>query len=89
MAPEAELVVVASITESVSLVDLLSYANASIPDAASYIYQFAEHLGRPAVINLSQRHELTPHDGSSLEELLLDRLIAGGTWAFVRGFGRQ
>jgi subtilisin family serine protease len=72
MAPDAELLVVA-IQEPESQE---AFA-AALVDAAAWIYQMAEAMGRPAVINASLGSHDGPHDGSSLDALALDALLAG------------
>ncbi len=53
-------------------------ASTFIIDAARYIYQKAEELGRPCVINLSMSDIYHSHDGTDLFSQGLDQLIAAG-----------
>lgn len=48
----------------------------NIVDAVSYIFSEAQKLGRPVAINYSAGDHFGPHDGTSLEEQMLDALIA-------------
>lgn len=67
VAPEADLVVVRS------------YLNeASVVGAVQFIFDEAERLGRPAVVNLSLGHQYGPHDGTSLFERLLSEMCGPG-----------
>ena len=57
--------------------------NTGIVDGINYIFQYAESVGKPAVINISQGHHTGPHDGSSLTDQAIDaqsgpgRIIVG------------
>jgi hypothetical protein len=46
-----------------------------ILDGAAYIFAHAERLGKPAVANISYNAFTGPHDGTSLLERALDRLL--------------
>ena len=65
VAPEAGLVIVKT-----------NFTSTGLTDAASYIFQKAALLGRPAVINASLGGHIGPHDGTSLEEQALDSLVS-------------
>lgn len=49
-----------------------------ISDAISYIFQFADSIKQPAVINMSLGTEMGPHDGTSLRDQLTDELAGPG-----------
>lgn len=68
MAPEADLIVVAAtrLLETDAL------------DAASYIFDKADGLGEPAVVNFSLGSQFGPHDGSTPLEQGLDALLGPG-----------
>ena len=78
VAPEAEIIVVKA--------DVARLENAGpeelfglqigVADGAAFIFGMAQDLGRPAVINASIGGQTTRHDGSTLEEILLDRLVS-------------
>ncbi|MFE0190412.1 S8 family serine peptidase [Streptomyces sp. NPDC058989] len=82
VAPEAELVVVANRVTTEALGD-----SASTLDAVRYVFDVAEDLGRPAVINISQGDNLGPHDGSSLLEVGIDNLLGAAGQALVKSAG--
>lgn len=69
MAPDAELVLVA----------IDEYSNSSrILDGVKYIFDYAESVGRPCVVNLSLGSHLGPHDGTSAFDQALDELCGPG-----------
>ncbi|MFH8572158.1 S8 family peptidase [Streptomyces sp. NPDC017993] len=82
VAPEAELVVVANQVTTEAMGD-----SASTLDAVRYVFDVAEALGRPAVINISQGDNLGPHDGSSLLEVGIDNLLRDAGHALVKSAG--
>lgn len=59
---------------------LVSYGNsdASIPDAIKYIYDYAETVGKPCVINMSLGTHIGPHDGTSALDEVADQLQGKG-----------
>ncbi len=67
VAPEARLVVVKT--------DF--FAN-SIVDAVAYVFEQADRLGLPAVVNLSMGHQYGPHDGTDTMDLAMDMLAGPG-----------
>ncbi|MFE4308340.1 S8 family peptidase [Streptomyces sp. NPDC056891] len=70
VAPEADLVVVANAIETKGIGDSVNTL-----DAVGYIFDVAEELDRPVVINISQGDNLGPHDGTSLLERGIDNLL--------------
>lgn len=52
--------------------------NVSISDAVAYIYNYAESMGKPCVINLSLGTQIGPHDGTALFDQVTDRLQGNG-----------
>ena len=54
------------------------FTDTGLIDGVNYIFQKAEALGRPAVVNLSLGSNLGPHDGTSDLELGLQALIGPG-----------
>jgi minor extracellular serine protease Vpr len=53
-------------------------ANPAIIDAYSYVFKYANSVGKPAVINLSWGMHTGPHDGTSLFDLATDALVGSG-----------
>ena len=47
-------------------------------DGINYIFQYAESVGKPAVVNISQGHHTGPHDGSSLADQAIDAMSGEG-----------
>ncbi len=64
----------------VSLIQLegLSGLNTGVIDGISYVFDYAESVGKPAVVNLSQGHHTGPHDGTSLTDQAIDALSGPG-----------
>ena len=54
------------------------FTDAGLIDGVNYIFQKAQALGRPAVVNLSLGTNLGPHDGTTDLELGLGALIGPG-----------
>lgn len=80
VAPDAELVVVA--------LDFYSSNSAVVSDAVNYIYEKANLLGEPCVINASLGDYYGSHDGKNLEAQLISSLIdAQPGRAFVTACG--
>ena len=52
--------------------------NTGIIDGINYIFQYADSVGKPAVVNLSQGHHTGPHDGTSLADQAMDILSGPG-----------
>jgi minor extracellular serine protease Vpr len=82
MAPESELVFVSikyrNDTLNGSALGDYVVANPCIIDAYRYIFDYAESVGKPAVINLSWGMHTGPHDGTSLFDLAVDMLTGKG-----------
>lgn len=72
IAPDADLVFV-----SYNLADNSS-SNTSITDGIKYIYDYAESVGKPCVINMSLGHHFGPHDGTSTFDRICDELQGEG-----------
>lgn len=82
VAPEADIIVVRNATQTEALGD-----SARTLDAVQYIFDTAQTLGRPVVINQSQGDNLGPHDGTSLLERGIDNLLGGAGRAMVKSAG--
>ncbi len=67
MAPEATLGMVKT-----------TFSSGDIVDAVSYLFERADALGMPAVVNLSLGGHFGPHDGTSGFERALDELVGPG-----------
>ena len=72
VAPDADLVFV-----SYNLSDNSS-SNTSISDGIKYIYDYAESVGKPCVINMSLGYHIGPHDGTSTFDRICDSLQGEG-----------
>ena len=72
IAPDADLVFV-----SYNLADNSS-SNTSITDGIKYIYDYAESVGKPCVINMSLGSHIGPHDGTSTFDRICDDLQGEG-----------
>ncbi|HIZ27036.1 MAG TPA: S8 family peptidase [Candidatus Barnesiella merdipullorum] len=72
IAPDADLVFV-----SYNLYDTSS-SNTSISDGIKYIYDYAESVGKPCVINMSLGYHIGPHDGTSTFDRICDSLQGEG-----------
>ncbi len=70
VAPDAELVIV-SLNKS-------DRTNVNISDAIAYIYNYANEVGKPCVINMSLGNQLGPHDGTSTFDQMADALQGEG-----------
>ncbi len=82
MAPECEFVFVSikyknAQIEGSALGDYL-IANPSIIDAYKYIFDYAESVGKPAVINLSWGMHTGSHDGNSIFDKAVEGLVGNG-----------
>lgn len=51
---------------------------ADMLDGAAYVYNYAQSVGKPAVVNLSWGGPIGPHDGQSLFSQALDNLTGPG-----------
>jgi subtilisin family serine protease len=82
IAPDADLIVVATANDSKALGD-----SARTLDAIRYVFERAAALGRPAVVNLSLGNYIGPHDGTSLLERGIDRLLSQPGRMLVKAAG--
>jgi len=78
MAPEADIIAVKA-----------KYMDADILDAANYIFQKAEELNRPAIINMSFGYQWGPHDGTTLLDQGIDELLDRPGRAIVAAAGNN
>jgi len=82
VAPEANIIVVASVAGTEALGD-----SANALDAVQYILSKAASLGKPVVINMSLGDNLGAHDGTSLLEQGIDNLLGGQGKCMVKSAG--
>lgn len=66
-APESDIVLVSS-----------TFMNESILDGINYIFDYAQSVGKPSVINMSLGTHLGPHDGTSAFDQACDAIIGEG-----------
>ncbi|MBR2862910.1 MAG: S8 family peptidase [Bacteroidaceae bacterium] len=52
--------------------------NVNISDAIAYIYNYADSVGKPCVINMSLGQQIGPHDGTSIFDQIADELQGEG-----------
>ncbi len=72
IAPESDIIFVKGFRNSAS------FADVDVVNGCSYIFEKAQTLGKPAVINLSLGGQFGPHDGTSLYEQSLSGLTGQG-----------
>lgn len=63
--------------------------SSNVADAIAYIYARADELGMPCVINMSLGQSGGSHDGESLVERAIDRLLEPNGRAFVSAAGNE
>ncbi|HEY1045503.1 MAG TPA: S8 family serine peptidase [Bacteroidia bacterium] len=82
VAPESEIVLVtikySNDTLGGSALGDYIVANPTIIDAYKYIFDYAQSVGKPAVINLSWGMHTGPHDGTSLFDQATELLVGKG-----------
>ena len=64
IAPDAEIVLVSRVPSMVDAAKSTGFSN--LIDGINYVFNYAESIGKPAVVNLSLGNLTGPHDGSSL-----------------------
>ena len=69
VAPESRVVLVSYRMNQVST---------SLANAVEYIFNYADEVGRPAVVNMSLGQQTGPHDGTSTLDKVLDELQGAG-----------
>ena len=75
IAPEADIIFVKGIRNQESFG---GYRDTDVVAASQYIFEKADGLGKPAVINLSIGNHFGPHDGTSLYEQTMSSLVGDG-----------
>lgn len=56
----------------------LGSSNTGVQDAVSYIFDYANSVGKPAVVNMSLGTHIGPHDGTSILDQTFDILAGEG-----------
>lgn len=69
-APDADIVLVA--------LDLNTSTNTDISNAVQYIFDYADEVGKPCVVNLSLGNQDGPHDGTSTFDTMTDAMQGPG-----------
>lgn len=69
-APDADIVLVA--------LDLTNSTTADISNAVQYVFDYADEVGKPAVVNLSLGNHDGPHDGTSTFDVMADKMQGPG-----------
>ena len=67
VAPDADIVLVS-----------FSSQNTSVIDGIKYVFDYAESVGKPCVVNISLGTHLGPHDGTSATDRALAKLVGPG-----------
>ncbi|WP_448612327.1 S8 family peptidase [Geodermatophilus sp. URMC 60] len=88
MAPDADLIFVQPDTSDVNIVGGFG-DSVHLAEAVKYIFDQASARGRPAVVNLSMGTNSGPHDGSTLVEQWIDRLLGVRGRAVVLALGNE
>lgn len=52
--------------------------NAEVANGVKYVFEYAEKVGKPAVVNLSLGSHIGPHDGTSTFDRIVDDLVGPG-----------
>ena len=68
MAPDADIVFVSFKTDD----------NSAIADGIKYIFDYADEVGKPCVINMSLGSHQGPHDGTSYVDQIIDEMSGPG-----------
>ena len=69
-APDADIVLVA--------LDLNTCTNADICNGVKYIFDYADEVGKPCVVNLSLGNHEGPHDGTTTFDTMTDKMQGPG-----------
>ncbi len=75
VAPAADIIFVKGIREQESFG---GYIDTDVVAGTQYIFDKADEMGKPAVVNISIGSHFGPHDGTSLYEQALSSLVAPG-----------
>jgi subtilisin family serine protease len=88
LAPEADIIFVQPNTGDVDVLGGFG-DSVNLAEAVKYVFDIATELGRPAVVNLSMGTNYGPHDGTTLVEQWIDRLLGVPGRAVVLAMGNE
>ncbi|MGH4014879.1 MAG: S8 family serine peptidase [Pseudonocardiaceae bacterium] len=88
IAPEADLIFVQPNTGDYDIVGGFG-DSVNLAEAVKYVFDKAADLGRPAAVNLSMGTNYGPHDGTTLVEQWIDRLLGAPGRAVVLALGNE
>lgn len=57
---------------------MYGYSSTALPDGIKYIFDYADLVNKPAVVNVSMGSTIGPHDGTSTESRLIDAMVGPG-----------
>lgn len=77
MAPNSDIILVAYRSPQFNN-EYMSTSLSGVLDGVAYIFQKADELNKPAVVNLSLGFHMGPHDGTSLFDQACDKLVGAG-----------
>jgi len=77
MAPNSDIILVAYRSPQFNN-EYMSTSLSGVLDGVAYIFQKADELNKPAVVNLSLGFHMGPHDGTSLFDQACDKLVGTG-----------
>jgi len=89
IAPVADIIFVDTSSRGVFPSDTPLGDSRRILDAVAYVFDKADKLGRPAVVNISLNYEAGPHDGTTLIEQGFDHLLESPGRAIVIAAGNS
>jgi protocatechuate 3,4-dioxygenase beta subunit/subtilisin family serine protease len=88
IAPEADIIFAQPNTDDTNIIGGFG-DSVNLAEAVKYIFEKASSLNRPAVINMSMGTNSGPHDGTTLVEQWIDRLLGEPGRAIVMALGNE
>lgn len=88
LAPEADIIFVQLNAEDTDIIGGFG-DSVNLAEAVKYIFEKAAALDRPAVVNISLGTNYGPHDGTTLVEQWIDRLLGVPGRAVVMALGNE
>lgn len=88
IAPEADIIFVQPNTSDTNIIGGFG-DSVNLAEAVKYIFEKASSLNKPAVINMSMGTNYGPHDGTTLVEQWIDRLLGQPGRAVVMALGNE
>jgi protocatechuate 3,4-dioxygenase beta subunit/subtilisin family serine protease len=88
IAPEADIIFVQPNTDDTNILGGFG-DSVNLAEAVKYIFDKASSLNKPAVINMSMGTNSGPHDGTTLVEQWIDRLLGQPGRAVVMALGNE